>query len=170
MNGYLYRISIRLWKKSYGGHLLLCTYDLDVRNYTVTQTPKVGINNTALDGKAGAPVRFVASTKPTPGPGVKSNLSWTLSLLSFCFDSFLWARFRVRSQWELLEFRSHTQTVSHNNVFQSCCITGVRGNHIKMLLEEQSLAMHSNHRPLHHFLWINTHRILTSQCVFLGDQ
>lgn len=94
---------------------------------------KVGINNTALDGKAGAPVRFVASTKPTPGPGVKSNLSWTLSLFSFRFGSFPWAEFWVRSQEEWFEFRSHTQTVSHNNVFQSCCITGVKGNHIKML-------------------------------------
>lgn len=97
----------------------------------VTQPPKVGINNTALDGKARVSVRFVASTKPTPGPGVKSNLSWTLSLFSFCSGSFPWAEFWVRSQEEWFEFRSHTQTVSHNNVFQSCCITGAKGNRIQ---------------------------------------
>lgn len=58
-----------------GVHLFLSTSDLGISNYVVTQPPKVGINNMALDGKAGVSVRFVASTKPTPGPGVKSNLS-----------------------------------------------------------------------------------------------
>ena len=146
---YLCRLSIRFCREQYGGHPFLCTSDLGVSNYVVTQPPKVGINNRALDVKAGAPVRFVASTKPTPGPGVKSNLSWTLSLLSLCFGSFPWARFWVRSQEEWFEFRSHTQTVSHNNVFQSCCITGVRGNHIQMLL----FSKESQHNCLRqHFL------------------
>lgn len=79
----------------------------------VTQPPKVGINNTALEGKAGVSVRFVASTKPTPGPGVKSNLSWTLSLFSFRSGSFPWAEFWVRSQEEWFEFRSHTHRQFH---------------------------------------------------------
>lgn len=59
---------------------------------------KVGINNAAVDGRAGVPARFVASTKHTPGPGVKSNLSWTLSLFSFRSGSFPWVEFWVRSR------------------------------------------------------------------------
>lgn len=59
----------------HGGHPILGTRDLGISNYVVTQPPKVGINNPALGVKARATVRFVASTKPTPGPGVKSNLA-----------------------------------------------------------------------------------------------
>lgn len=49
--------------------------DLGISSYIFTQPLKVGINNRALDVKVRALVRFVASTKPTPGPEVKSNLS-----------------------------------------------------------------------------------------------
>lgn len=52
-----------------------CASDLDINSSIVMQSPRVGINNADLDGNVGAPVRFVASTKSTPGPGVKSNLS-----------------------------------------------------------------------------------------------
>lgn len=39
------------------------------------QPLEVGINNRALHVKVRALVWFVASTKPTPGPEVKSNLA-----------------------------------------------------------------------------------------------
>lgn len=42
---------IRFCREWYGGHSLLCTSDLGVSNYVVTQPAKVGINNTALDGR-----------------------------------------------------------------------------------------------------------------------
>lgn len=78
------------------------TCDLDLSK----RPPKVGVKNTELDGKARLPVRFVASPDLAPGPGVKSNLSWTLSLLSFCCNSFPPVWFWVRSQEEGLGFRS----------------------------------------------------------------
>lgn len=49
--------------------------DSGISSYDVTQPLDVSVNNSELDVKLGAAVRFVASAEPTPGLGVKSNLS-----------------------------------------------------------------------------------------------
>lgn len=49
--------------------------ELGISSYIFMQPLEVGINNRALHVKVRALVWFVASTKPTPGPEVKSNLA-----------------------------------------------------------------------------------------------
>lgn len=114
---------------------------------------KVGINNAAVDGRAGVPARFVASTKHTPGPGVKSNLSWTLSLFSFHSGSVPWAEFWVRSRGGGVsgvggQTHTHMRTRTHRQFHTVMCFKAVASLAQKENRTQESF-IHLSQKVLH---------------------